>query len=188
MRQWHKHQSCGVWGDCWHVICTLCQCSHTDWNMKLLTILHSPTPTPPHSYTHTPTHIYPLLKMPISAEQWRASVGAANASRRPFQVKRRWPCWEVFLCLLAALLVSILLPGGGWKGTGSRSEYQNRSCILSQVSEWVTATIIVIVGVNYCTTKRTTCSILSVHDLTPVVFGPWVWCFACDLATTYITI
>ena len=61
--------------------------------------------------------------MPISAEQWRASVGAANASRRPFQPKRRWPCWEVFLCLLAALLVSTLLPGGGWRGTGSRSEY-----------------------------------------------------------------
>ena len=69
--------------------------------------------------------------MPISAEQWRASVGAANASRRPFQPKKRWPCWEVFLCLLAALLVSTLLPGGGWRGTGSRSEY----CIWSEVSE-----------------------------------------------------
>ena len=63
--------------------------------------------------------------MPISVEQWRASVGAANASRRPFQLKRRWPCWEVFLCLLAALLMSTLLPGGSWRGTGSRSEYRN---------------------------------------------------------------
>ena len=104
--------------------------------MKLLTILHSPTPTHPHTHPHTYTHTHPHLhifttKMPISAEQWRASVGAANASRRPFQPKRRWPCWEAFLCLLAALLVSTLLPGGGWRGTGSRSEYWNTSHIRS---------------------------------------------------------
>ena len=71
-------------------------------------------------YTH-------ILKMPISAEQWRVSVGAMNASRRPCQLNKRWMCWEVFLLLLTALLVSTLLPRGGWRGTGSRSEYMNIS-------------------------------------------------------------
>ena len=134
MRQWHKHQSCGVWGDCWHVNCTLSVfpywLKHEAANHPALPHTHSPQPhthTPTHIHTHS--HIYSLLKMPISAEQWRASVGAANASRRPFQIKRRWPCWEVFLCLLAALLMSTLLPGGGWRGTGSGSEYRNMWCV-----------------------------------------------------------
>ena len=103
---------------------------HEAANHPALPHTHSPQPhthTPTHIHTHS--HIYSLLKMPISAEQWRASVGAANASRRPFQIKRRWPCWEVFLCLLAALLMSTLLPGGGWRGTGSGSEYRNMWCV-----------------------------------------------------------
>ena len=62
--------------------------------------------------------------MPISAEQWRAAVGAANASRRPYQPKHRLP-WDVFMLIITALLVSTLLPGGGGRGTGSRSEYWN---------------------------------------------------------------
>ena len=62
--------------------------------------------------------------MPISAEQWRAAVGAANASRRPCQAKH-WLPWDVFMLIITALLVSTLLPGGGGRGTGSRSEYWN---------------------------------------------------------------
>ena len=99
--------------------------------------------TLPHAHTHTHTHTPPdtytpqymythILKMPISAEQWRASVGAVNASRRPCQSNKRWMCWEVFLLLLTALLVSTLLPGGGWR---SRSEYINISRIWPEIPE-----------------------------------------------------
>jgi len=58
--------------------------------------------------------------MPISAEQWRASVGAANASLRPYQLKKKRPCWEVFLCLVAALVIAMLLLKGDVRGAGSR--------------------------------------------------------------------
>ena len=61
--------------------------------------------------------------MPISAEQWRAAVGAANASRRPCQPKHRLQPWDVFMLIITSLLVSTLLPGGGWRGIGSRREY-----------------------------------------------------------------
>jgi len=77
----------------------------------------------------------PNGKMPISAEQWRASVGAANASRRPCQPKRRLQCWEVFLRILVALLVSTLLPGGSGRGIASRSEYTGIGHLLLGVLE-----------------------------------------------------
>ena len=98
------------------------QHTHTHTYTLTHTHTHTHTNTPPtHTLTHTLTHPH-LLQMPISAEQWRTAVGAINASRRPCQTKRMLPCWEIFLCLLAALLVSTLLPGGGG---GSRSEYWN---------------------------------------------------------------
>ena len=121
--------------------------------MKLL-ISH---PTLPPTHTYTPQYMYThILKMPISAEQWRASVGAVNASRRPCQSNKRWMCWEVFLLLLTALLVSTLLPGGGWRGTaGSRSEYWKASYVWTEVLEQSDTYNDVMVCVGYCTTVCT---------------------------------
>ena len=85
---------------------------------------HTHTHTHTHSYTQTCTHPF-FLQMPISTEQWRAAVGAANASRRPCQAKHRLHPWDVFMLIITALLVSTLLPGGGGRGTGSRREYLN---------------------------------------------------------------
>ena len=110
------------------------------------------THTLPHTYT--PQYMYThILKMPISAEQWRVSVGAINASRRPCQSNKRWMCWEVFLLLLTALLVSTLLPGGGWR---SRSEYMNISRIWPEIPEQRCSYILAfnaIICVGYYTTK-----------------------------------
>ena len=104
--------------------------------------------------------------MPISAEQWRASVGAVNASRQPCQSNKRWMCWEVFLLLLTALLVSTLLPGGGWRGAGSRSEYMNISRILSEIPEQrhsYMQAFNAIICAGYSTTTKTVCPTKFVH-------------------------
>jgi len=133
MRHWHKHQTRDAELN-WYVICTLHAVHEAD--------IHSPKHTCTYQHTHRDTIYMLTAKMPISTEQWRASVGAANASRRPCQPKRRLQCWEVFLCILVALLVSTLLPGGDGRRTESRSEFWNRSCIVRGVgTEYVKATI-----------------------------------------------
>ena len=71
-------------------------------------------------HTHIP-------QMPISAQQWRVSVGRANASRslRPHvtgQPKMKLTSWDVLLFILTVLLGTILLSADGGRGTGERSE------------------------------------------------------------------
>ena len=111
-----------------------------------------------HTHIHSPNMYTHILKMPISAEQWRVSVGAINASRRPCQSNKRWMCWEVFLLLLTALLVSTLLPGGGWR---SRSEDMNISHIWPEIPEQrqsYTVAFNAVVCAGYYTTKLPVCS------------------------------
>ena len=67
--------------------------------------------------------------MPISAEQWRLTVGRVNASRslRPRvtgQPKMKLTSLDVFLFTLTALLGAIL-SGDGGRGTIERSEWWN---------------------------------------------------------------
>ena len=64
--------------------------------------------------------------MPISAQQWRLTVGRVNASQslRPRvtgQPKMKLTTLEVFLFILTALLGAIL-SGDGGRGTKERSE------------------------------------------------------------------
>ena len=72
-----------------------------------------------HNHTHTP-------QMPISAQQWRISVGQVNASRflRPRvtgQPKMKVTSVDVLLFILTALL-GVILSGDGGRGTRERSE------------------------------------------------------------------
>ena len=121
------------------------------------------THTTPH--THTCTHPH-FLQMPISAEQWRAAVGAANASRRPYQPKHRLP-WDVFMLIITALLVSTLLPGGGGRGTGSRSEFWNMvNMVRGGQKCWSTAAY----TSNFCP-KATHYSVVSACDVILHEFG-----------------
>ena len=72
------------------------------------------------------THIN-TPQMPISAQQWRVSVGQVNASRslRPHvtgQPKMKLTSWDVLLFILTVVLGALLLSGDGGRGTGERSE------------------------------------------------------------------
>ena len=80
----------------------------------------------------SPMHVHTrTAQMPISAEQWRVSVGLVDASR---SLRPRVTCQPktnlTWTCLLTALLVAVLLTGNGLRGTGSGSEYWNMSCIV----------------------------------------------------------
>ena len=165
MRQWHKHQSCGVR---WLLACDLYFVSvfpywlkHEAANHPALLHTHSPTPTPPYSYTHTPTHIYTHFKrcrfVRSSGEQ---VLGQLMPPGGPSKSRGGGPAGRCFCaCLLPCSCPHCCQEEvGGEQGaevsTAIGHEYGHRCW--NRVTATVTA-FNAIVGVDYYTTTWTVC-------------------------------
>ena len=97
---------------------------YTLWNALTSLRLYLANENNYHGKTHTHKP-----QMPISTQQWRLSVGRANASRslRPLvtgQPKMKLTSWHILIFIINALLgaILVLLSLDGGRGTGERSE------------------------------------------------------------------